>query len=85
MKISTGKSTVTLFTPDHAQSTVHPDVQLLGDRLPLDKSPKILGVRLDTYFSFSHHIKDTNSKARRYNSILKAFAGTTCGQDKEAC
>jgi hypothetical protein len=44
LDISTAKSTVTLFTPDTHQASVHPDVKINGTRLPLEKSPKILGV-----------------------------------------
>ena len=53
--ISAPKSTVTLFTPDPFQARFHPKIAIL----PLERTPKILGVLLDTSFAFHHHIMGT--------------------------
>ena len=45
--ISAPKSTVTLFTPDKHQFQMHPDITLEDTQLPLECSPKILGVIMD--------------------------------------
>ena len=42
--ISAPKSTVTLFTPDKHQFQMHPVITLEDTQLPLERSPKILGV-----------------------------------------
>ena len=53
--ISAPKSTVTLFTPDKHQFQMHPDITLEDTQLPLERSPKILGVILDSSISFHKH------------------------------
>ena len=50
--ISAPKSTVTLFIPDKHQFQMHPDITLEDTQLPLERSPKILGVILDPSISF---------------------------------
>ena len=51
--ISALKSTVTLFTPDQHQFQMHPYITLEDTQLPLERSPKILGVILDPSISTS--------------------------------
>ena len=53
--ISAPKSTVTLFTPDKHQFQMHPDITLEDTQLPLERSPKILGVIMDPSLSFHKH------------------------------
>ena len=53
--ISAPKSTVTLFTPDPFQARFHPKIAIADAILPLERTPKILGVLLDTSFAFHHH------------------------------
>jgi hypothetical protein len=81
--ISEPKSTVTLFSPDPAQAKYHPNVLINGKQLPLSKTPKILGVTLDTFFTFNHHCTAIAQKIGKRNTILKALAGSTWGQQKE--
>ena len=83
LSISLPKSHTTLFTSDTHQSFLHPDVELAGSRVPLCRLPKILGVTLDTHFTFSPHVRITVERARSRLSILKALAGVSWGQSKE--
>ena len=83
LSISLPKSHTTLFTSDTHQSFLHPDVELAGARVPLCRQPKILGVTLDTHFTFSPHVRTTAERARSRLSILKALAGVNWGQSKE--
>ena len=53
--ISALKSSVTLFTLDPVQANTRPKINIADLELPLVRSPKILGVYLDTFFSFSNH------------------------------
>ena len=78
--ISAPKSTVTLFTPDHYQARIHPKIAIADAILPLERTPKILGVLLDTSFAFHHNCEYVVSKR---NNTLKALAGTSWGQQKE--
>ena len=56
--ISASKSTVTLFTPDKHQFQMHPVITLEDTQLPLEHSPKILGVIMDPSLSFRRHWRD---------------------------
>ena len=81
--ISAPKSTVTLFTPDKHQFQMHPDITLEDTQLPLECSPKILGVILDPFISFHKHCNYVSDRIDKRNNMLKALAGSSWGQDKE--
>ena len=81
--ISAPKSTVTLFTPDPFQARFHPKIAIADAILPLEGTPKILGVLLDTSFAFHHHCEYVANRVSKRNNILKALAGTSWGQQKE--
>lgn len=83
LAIAPDKSSVTLFTSDTHQSRIHPTASIGNSRIPLDKTPKILGVTWDTHFTFSPHVKATANKASTTLRILKALAGTSWGLSKE--
>ena len=78
--ISAPKSTVTLFTPDPFQARFHPKIALADAMLPLERTPKILGVLLDTSFAFHHHCEYVANRVSKRNNILKALGGTSWGQ-----
>ena len=77
--ISAPKSTVTLFTPDKHQFQMHPDITLEDTQLPLERSPKILGVIL--YPSTSTATMSDRIDKRHNNA--ESLAGSSWGQDKE--
>ena len=55
--IAPQKSSVTLFTSDTHQSRLNPQVRI-GDAVALlNRTPKILGVTLDTHFTFGPHAR----------------------------
>ena len=83
LSISLSKSHSTLFTPDTHQSQTDPLITLAEDAIPLNRQPKILGVTLDTHFTFSPHIKSITDKARSRLNIMRALAGSSWGQQKE--
>ena len=53
--ISAPTSSVTLFTPGPAQANTRAKIKITDSERPLVRSPKILGVNLDTFFSFNNH------------------------------
>ena len=53
--VSTGTSTVTLFTPDTHKHHLHPQVKMADQVLPLEKRPNVLAVMLDTHITFTQH------------------------------
>ena len=81
--VSPEKSTVTLFTPDTKEAKIHPKIQLKNTTLPLEKTPKLLGVIFDTMHSFSHNVKASITKVKPRLNILKSLAGSDWGQEKE--
>ena len=81
--ISAPKSTVTFFTPDKHQFQMHPDIILEDTQLPLERSPKILGVIMDPSISFHKHCGYASDRIDKRNNMLKALAGSSWGQDKE--
>ena len=81
--ISAPKSSVTLFTPDPAQSNTRPKIKIADSELPLVRSPKLLGVHLDTLFSFNIHCVQVANRVNKRNNVLNALAGTNWGQQKE--
>ena len=50
-------STITLFTPQFTQSNTYPQVTLNNSKLPLEKSPRLLGTNFDPHFKFNAHVK----------------------------
>ena len=81
--ISAPKSTVTLFTPDKHQFQMHPDITLEDTQLPLERSPKILGVIMDPSISFHKHCYYVADRLDKRNNMMKALAGSSWGHDKE--
>ena len=75
--ISAPKSAVSLFTPDKHQFQMHPDITLEDTQLPLERSPKILGVILDPSISFHKHCNYVSDRIDKRNNMLKALAGSS--------
>ena len=70
------KSSVTLFTSDTHQSRFHPQVRIGDAVAPLNRIPKIVGVTLDTHFTFGPHARYCVKQASRALNIMKALAGS---------
>ena len=83
LSIAPSKSSVTLFTPWTKQFNSHPRVTCHNSELPLEKTPKILGVTLDPSFTFTPHTKTIATRCSHRLNILKALAGTSWGHQKE--
>ena len=83
LMILASKSSLTLFTPDPVQTHYYPAVKIKGSRLPLEHSPKILGVYLDTFFLFNYHCGQVATRVKKKNNVLKTLAGTSWGLQKE--
>ena len=71
--ISAPKSTVTLFTPETKQAKYHPDIKIAGSQLPLNRSPKVLGVHLDTSLTFNVHCPQAATRVSNRNNVLKPW------------
>ena len=73
--LSAPKSTVTMFT--------HPKTKISDVELPLVRNPKLMGVYLDTFYSFNTHCIQVANRVSKRNNVLKALGGTNWGQQKE--
>ena len=62
---------------------MHPDITLEDTQIPLELSPKILGVIMDPSISFHKHCTYVSDRINKKNNMLKALAGLSWGQDKE--
>ena len=83
LALSAPKSTVTLFSSHRAELNDHPQVNLNGTTLPLQRNPRILGVVFDPLLTFGKQIDSLCTRAGPGMNILKALAGTTWGQQAE--
>ena len=71
--ISAPKSAVTPFTPDKRQFQTHPDITLEDTQLPLERSPKILGVIMDPSLSFHENCDYVTDRIDKRNNMLNAL------------
>ena len=81
--ISAPKSSATLFMPDPAQANTRQKIKIADSELPLVRSHKLVGVHLDTFFSFNNHCVQVTSRVSNRNSFWKALAGTHWGPQKD--
>ena len=72
--VSAPKSTVTMFIPDANQANTHPKIKISDADLPFVRNPKLLGVYLDTFFSFNTHCVQVANRVSKRNNVLKALA-----------
>ena len=80
--ISAPKSTVTLFIPAKHQFQTHSDITLEDTQLPLEFSPKILGVIMDPSLSFHKHCNYVSDRIDKRNNMLRALVGSSWGQEE---
>ena len=71
------------FTPDTEQANTHPGIKVSDAELPLVRNPNLLGLYLDTIFSFNTHCVQVANRVSKRNNVLKALADTNWGQQKE--
>ena len=83
MAVSIAKSSVTLLTPHFRETDEHPTVSLNGEPLPLNKTPKILGLHFDPHMNFGYHSDKVSARAQSRINTLKALTGTQFGCQKE--
>ena len=83
LAIAPQKSIVTLFTSDTHQSRLHTQVRIGDAVAPLNRTPKILDVTLDTHFTFSPHTRDCVERASRAPYVMEALPGSSWGFSTE--
>ena len=83
LAIAPQKSSVTLFTSDTQQSRLHPQVRTGDAVAPLNRTPEIMGITLDTHFAFGPHALDCVERASRAFNIMKALSVSSWGYTSE--
>ena len=83
LKISPEKSTTTILTPDPAEYSATPNLQINNTPIPTVKNPKILGLTLDPKLTFTPHTQNIIQKARRRLAPLRSISAHSWGQDNE--
>ena len=58
---------------------MHPKITLEDIQLPLECSPKILGVNMDPSLSFHKHCNYATDRIDKRNYVLKVLAGLSLG------
>ena len=74
MSASAEKSSITLITTDRHQSSEHPQITLNNNIIPLNKTPKILGLTYDTHFTFTPHTQNIISSANRKLNVIRSLS-----------
>ena len=69
--ISAPKSSVTLFTPDPVQANTRLKIKSADSELQLVRSPKLLGVYLDTFLLCNKHCVQVANRVSKRNNVLK--------------
>ena len=64
------------------QANTRTKIKIADSELSLVCGPKILGVYLDTFFSFNNHYVQVANRVSKRNNVLKALARTNWGQQK---
>ena len=72
-----------LMTPYNRELHIHSCITLNDTPLPINNTPKILGVTFDGMIAFKPHITDINTKAKWHLNVFKALAEATRGHSKE--
>ena len=80
--ISAPKSSVTLFTPDPAQANTRPKIKIADSEIPLVRSPTLLGVYLDTFFSFNKHCVQVANRVSKRKQRLEGIGRHQLGTAK---
>ena len=76
LAIDPQKSSMTVYTLDTHQSQLHPQVRIGDGVAPLNRTPKIKGVKLDTHFTLGPNACNCVERALRGLKVMKALVGS---------
>ena len=80
------KYSMTPFTSDTPQSWLHQQLRIGDEVTPWNRTPKSLGGKLDTHFSFGPHVRNGVERAlSAFNAVIKALAGSSWNFTTETC
>ena len=66
------------------QANNHPNIKISDTGFPLVRYPKLLGVYLDTFFSFNAHCLQVANRVSKRNNVLKVLKCTNSGEKGDA-
>jgi hypothetical protein len=83
LRISPQKSKAMLVTTWTKEFKTILPIHIAGVAIPTVNCLKVLGVTLDTMYTFSGHVAETKSKVQSRNNLLRRLAGSTWGAERE--
>ena len=73
MQVNCTKCEVTFFTNAPNEAKYSPTMRFAGQVLPINSSPRFLGITFDRTLSFKEHTKKLKTKLQKRNSILSTL------------
>ena len=65
-----------MFTPDQMQVHTQPKIKISDTELHLVRNPKLLGLYMDTFFSFNAHCVQVANRVSKSNEALRIITGS---------
>ena len=82
-KLSTDKSSSTIFSTWSEEVSFDPQLSISGQTNPLKSKPKTLGVTFESMLNFLQHITNTRGNLQKRNNIIKTLSVSNWGCSKE--
>ena len=79
LTLSIGKCEASLFTIDNMQGNLKPTIKIDGIPISYNENPTFLGVTYDRRLTFSQHVTNVCTKAKKRIMVLKCLSGTDWG------
>ena len=79
LQLNVQKCEVSIFASGSVDAKWQPEIYLRNQRMPLNSTPKFLGVRLDRTLSFQKHVEDIGKKTDHRCKLLRAVANKEWG------
>jgi len=84
LTLNAGKSEAAFFSTWSNESRLQPNIQVDGQLVPTNNSPRLLGVLLDRSLTFNAHIAKISETTTRRIRCLRAVAHSDWGWDKQS-
>ena len=81
LTLNTAKTVSSVFHLASRRADYKLNIQISGERLPFERTPKYLDVTLDHTLSYKQHLTDVSFKVTKQCNLLKRLAGNHWGAD----
>ena len=83
LQLNAGKSEASFFSTSSHEAKWEPNIQMDGSKIRNEKTPRLLGVRLDRNLYFSPHVDQMTNRMAVKQKLIGAVANTEWGWRKE--